>query len=304
MEDRISVSTLVEDNMSVARVLFLAKYRVPHACFALQFDHYLKGIDYTIVATPMTKEELEPVWPRYNIDSSKFFYVNDSVIYQHYPEVNNWVFKGDYRGWWLRQQAIKLAYLDYLDADIMLMHDPDTFMIEPYCCYQDSKLNLLSLLNTTQGSYEGVFESITGLPRQSPHCFVTELCAVRKADIVALRQLLKSRWPNKKWLDAIIDSVPGMPTVPPWGNGNIIKWFSEYELLGNWAVHCNSVTYQPQRRFEYDSLSKIGDFTAEHNAVCDAVPDLSLSMQMDWDTLTISNFDQYLQIVHERSRCI
>jgi hypothetical protein len=66
--------------MTTARVLFLARYRVPHAAFALQFDHYLKGIDHTVIATPMTRDELEPVWERYNIDSSKFVYANDQVI--------------------------------------------------------------------------------------------------------------------------------------------------------------------------------------------------------------------------------
>lgn len=290
--------------MSVARVLFLAKYRVPHAAFAMQFDHFLEGIDYTIIATPMTKQELEPVWARYNIDSSKFQYVNDSVIYERYPEVNNWVFEDDYRGWWLRQQAIKLAYLDYLDADVMLMHDADTFMLEPYRCYENGTLNLLSLTDTKHGSYTGVYESIIGLPEPSAHCFVTELCAVRKTDFVALRNLLERRWHTKRWLDAIIEAVPGLPTIPPWGTGNIIKWFSEYELLGNWATHCGNVTYQEQRRFEYICLSTLGNFASNHNAICDAIPDLSLSMQMDWDTLTIPNFEHYLHIVHERLRNI
>jgi len=286
--------------MTVARVLFLARYRVPHAAFALQWDHNLVGIDTTVIATPMTRDELEPVWEKYGIDSSSFVYVNDQAIYQHYPEVNNWVFEGDYRGWWLRQQAIKLAYIDSLDYDVMLMHDADTFMLEPYCAYANDTLNLLSLMNTTQGSYNGVFEAITGVPHPSPHCFVTELCAVRKQDFVALRELLAQRWPNKKWLDAIIDAVPGMPTVPPWGTGNIIKWFSEYELLGNWAVLQGAVTYQPQRRFEYNNLNSIADFVKEHNAVCDAIPDLSLSMQIDWHTLDIPNFDRYVAAVKER----
>lgn len=290
--------------MSVARVLFLAKYRVPHAAFALQFDHFLEGIDYTVIATPMTQEELEPVWAKYNIDSSKFRYVNDSVIYDLYPEVNNWVFEDDYRGYWLRQQAIKLAYLDYLDVDVMLMHDADTFMLEPYRCYNNSTLNLLALTNTKHGSYTGVYQSVVGLPEPSPHCFVTELCAVRKTDFIALKNLLEQQWPSKHWLDAIIEAVPGMPTVPPWGTGNIIKWFSEYELLGNWAVHCGNVTYQEQRRFEYSSLDQLGNFTNKHNAVCDAVPDLSLSMRMDWGTLAIPNFEHHLQVVHERLRCI
>jgi hypothetical protein len=286
--------------MSVVRVLFLARYRVPHACFSLQWDHNLVGIDRTVIATPMSREELEPVWAQYNIDSSNFIYVNDSVIYERYPEVNNWVFDDDYRGWWLRQQAIKLAYLDMLDADVMLMHDADTFMIEPYRCYDNGTLNLLSLLNTTQGSYTGVFEAITGIPHPSPHCFVTELCAVRKQDFVALRRHIESRWPNKHWLDAIIEAVPGMPTVPPWGTGNIIKWFSEYELLGNWAVTQGNVTYQEQRRFEYDQLDKLGTLDPTvYNAVCDAVPDLSQSMQFDWNTLTVTDFDRYRTLVEQ-----
>jgi len=285
--------------MTVARILFLAKYRVPHACFAMQWDHNLQGVDYTVIATPMSRDQLEPVWHRYNIDSSKFVYVNDQMVYEHYPQVNNWVFEGDYRGWWLRQQAIKLSFLDIIQEDVMLMHDPDTFMIIPYSCYHNNTLNLMSLMDTTQGSYNGVFEAITGLPRQSPHCFVTELVPVRRSDWMSLRDHIQQRWPHKHWLDAIIDAVPGMPTVPPWGNGNIIKWFSEYELLGNWAVHQGSVSYHAQLRYEYNSLHKLAhlDSTA-YNAVCDAVPDLSLSMQFDWDTLVIPNFEHYCAVVN------
>lgn len=286
--------------MTVSRVLFLARYRVPHACMALQFDHNLVGIDRTIIATPMSRDELEPVWDRYRIDSSRFSYVSDSEIYRRYPEVNNWVFPDDYRGWWLRQQAIKLAYLDMLNDDVMLMHDADTFMTEPYACFVNGKFNMLMLPNTRQESYNGVFEAITGLPHQSPHCFVTELCAVRKIDFACLRHHIEQRFPGKKWLDAIIDAVPGMPTVPPWGTGNIIKWFSEYELLGNWAVHRGNVNYTEQRRYEYDALHKIADFTTDFNAYCDAVPDLSLSLQMDWDTLTIKDFDHYINIIQQR----
>ena len=286
--------------MTVSRILFLARYRVPHACMALQFDHNLVGIDRTIIATPMSRDELEPVWDQYRIDSSRFSYVSDSEIYQRYPEVNNWVFPDDYRGWWLRQQAIKLAYLDMLNDDVMLMHDADTFMTEPYACFVNGKFNMLVLPNTRQESYNGVFEAITGLPHQSPHCFVTELCAVRKIDFACLRHHIEQRFPGKKWLDAIIDAVPGMPTVPPWGTGNIIKWFSEYELLGNWAVHRGNVNYTEQRRYEYDALHKIADFTTDFNAYCDAVPDLSLSLQMDWDTLTIKDFDHYINIIQQR----
>jgi hypothetical protein len=184
--------------MTVSRVLFLAKYRVPHAALAMQFDHNLVGIDRTVIATPLTRDELEPVWANHGIDSSRFTYVNDKEIYRRYPEVNNWVFPDDYRGWWLRQQAIKLAYLDMLNDDVMLMHDADTFMTEPYTCFANGEFNMLILPNTRQESYNGVFEAITGLPHQSPHCFVTELCAVRKIDFECLRHHIEQRFPGKK----------------------------------------------------------------------------------------------------------
>jgi hypothetical protein len=260
----------------------------------------LEGIDETVVACTrnLDPQQIDRIFRKYNIDTSRFSYIDDSVIYEKYPQVDNWVFPGDYRTYWLRQQAIKLSYIDMLDKEVVLMHDPDTFMIEPYRCHENGVLNLLALLHTTQGSYEGVFESITGIPRTSPHCFVTELVPVRKSDWDELRQHLQKRWPDKHWLDAIIDAVPGMPTVPPWGDGNIIKWFSEYEFLGNWSVHRGQVRYQAQKRFHYDNLEKLNDLNpADCNAVCDAVPDLRLSMQFDWQREEVVDFDRYLAMV-------
>jgi hypothetical protein len=238
----------------------------------MQWDHNIQGIDRTIVCSPVPRDDLWRAFDRYRIDTSRFEYINDAEIFSQYPQVQNWVFDGDYRGWWLRQQAIKLSYLDKIQDDVMLMWDPDTFMVEPYRCYDPATdtVNMMTLMNTTQGSYEGVFEAITGIPRTTPHCFVTELVPVRGRDFSALKFLLGQRWPNQHWLDAIIDAVPGMPTIPPWGNGNIIKWFSEYEFVGNWAVHCGNVAYHEQRRFEYDNLNKLtGLDPTQFNAVCD-----------------------------------
>lgn len=286
--------------MAVSRLIFLAKYRVPHACFSMQFDSYVKGIDRTIIATPLSRDELAPVWDRYNIDHSQFEYISDDVIYQHYPEVNHWVIEGDYRGWWLRQQAIKLAYLDYINDTVMLMNDPDTFMIEPYQCWDGQQLNYLVLENTTHGSYDQMLPGILNMPRQTTHCFITEFVPVLGKDMQALKTTLQHMYPDQLWLDAIINNTPGLPTVPPWGNGNLIKWFSEYEFLGNWAMTQHPVSFQFQRRFEYDSLEQLSNLTSEYNAVCDAVPDLSMSMQLDWSTLDIPNFDVYLKLVKAR----
>ena len=98
----------------------------------------------------------------------------------------------------------------------------------------------------------------------------------------------------------LIDAVPGMPTVPPWGTGNIIKWFSEYELIGNWAMYRHDVDTQEQRRFEYDSLDKLRNFTNDYNCFADAVPDLSLSLHWDNDTQSVRDFDHYLNTIKGR----
>jgi hypothetical protein len=288
--------------MSTARVLFLARYRIPHALFSLQWDHYLKGIDRTIVATPLTKQELWPMFERYDIDTSGWELVSDDRVYRDYPEVNNWVFPDDFRTFWLRQQAIKLAFLDIIQEDVMLMHDPDTFIIEPYECVRDGVLNFMALENTTQGSYDGMFEAITGYPRQSPHCFVTELVPVKRQHLEDLKLHLRERH-GGLWLDALIENCTSLPTIPPWGDGNLIKWFSEYEFLGNWALTREPATFQFQRRYEYDNLDLLKSLDASrYNAVCDAVPDLTRSMQYDYETGTVVNFEQYREWVNAAIR--
>jgi hypothetical protein len=241
--------------------------------------------------------EIKNIFEGHGIDYSKFEYLPDNEIVDKYPEIDNWVFPDDYRGWWLRQQALKLSVLDYLRHDVMLMHDPDTFMTEPYRCYDNGVLNYLILPNITHGSYKGVLESVLKIPRQSPHCFITELVPCLKQDWISLKDTLEQLH-SRHFLDAIIDNVPGMPTVPPWGNGNLIKWFSEYEFISNWTLSQRSVNLTEQRRFEYNSLDKIKNFNKQYNAMCDAIPDLSLSMQLDLGR--VKDFEYYLSTIKER----
>ena len=284
--------------MTVARVLFLARYRIPHACMSMQFDNFLEGIDRTVISSPVPKDELWAIFKQYNIDTTNFDYLPDSKILPLYPEIEHWMFKDDYRGPWLRQQALKLSVIDYLDDEVVLMHDPDTFMVEPYCCYRNGQLNYLILPNTTHGSYDGVMESVLGIPRQTPHCFVTELVPVLREDWINLKETLERRH-QKHFLDDIIENVNGMPTIPPWGTGNLIKWFSEYEFVGNWAVSQRKVDFQEQRRFEYDNLEKLQNFTREYNCFADAVPDLRLSLLWDNESSSIIEFDRYLTMIKQ-----
>ena len=287
--------------MTSAKIVYLARYRVPHAIMSLQFAHHLRGVDRTCIASPVPRDELWPVFEKYGIDTSKFDYAPDSEIYRLYPQVNNWVMPGDYRGWWLRQQAIKLAFLDYLDYDLMVMHDPDCILIRDYWPMRDGVLNYMVLENERHswGYYETIRNAF-GFERQTPHCFISEYVPVLKQDITAMREFLEQRH-QRHWLDALIDNCPGQPTVPPWGKGEMILWLSEYELVGNWTMSRRAITTEPQRRYMYDDMSRIGDFDPDyHTAVCDAVPDLSRSVQFDWDRQELKDFDRWMDLINQR----
>lgn len=288
--------------MTSAKILYLARYRVPHAIMSLQpeFTGHLIGVDRTCIATPVPQQELWPIFHKYGIDTTNFDYAPDSEIYRFYPQVNNWVFADDYRGFWLRQQAIKLAFLDYLDYDLMIMHDPDCIMINDYHPMVEGNLNYMVLENQRHswGYYETIRNAL-GFERLTNHCFISEFVPVLKQDVTALKQHLEQRH-QSNWLDAIIDNCPGEPTVPPWGRGEMIRWLSEYELIGNWTMSRRAINMQPQRRYHYADMQRIGDFDPDyHTAICDAVPDLSRSVQFDWDRGQVVDFDRWMDLIRQ-----
>jgi hypothetical protein len=285
--------------MTSAKILYLAKYRVPHAIMSLQpeFTKHLIGVDRTCVASPVPKDELWSIFDRYHIDTSHFDYAPDSEIYRLYPEVNNWVFDDDPRTHWLRQQAIKFAFLDYLDYDLMIMHDCDCLLIRDYEPYKNGQLNFMVLKNEQHswGYYETIKNAL-GFDRMTPHCFISEFVPVLKQDFNDLVVFLKQQH-KKKWLDAIIDNCP----LEPWDNGKMIRWFSEYEFIGNWTMSRRPITMEFQHRYHYDNMEDIGNFDpAYHTAVCDAVPDLARSLQFDWDRGEVVNFEYYMDKIRAR----
>jgi hypothetical protein len=166
---------------------------------------------------------------------------------------------------------------------------------------KDGMLNYMVLENQRHswGYYETIRNAF-GFERKTSHCFISEYVPVLKQDITAMRHHLEQRH-DRNWLDAIIDNCPGEPTVPPWGNGELVRWLSEYELVGNWTMSQRQITMEPQRRYMYDDMSKIGGFDPDfHTAVCDAVPDLSRSVTFDWDRKIVVDFDRHMDLIHQR----
>ena len=268
--------------MKIARALFVGAYRIPHACLSLQFDHYLKNIDQTYVFTHCDPVFLDNIFRKYNIDTTEFIYVEDAEMDSRWPTMRKWFLDNDYRGSWLYQQALKLASLEYCDADVTLIQDPDTFCIKPYeCVTADGKPKFFILPNETHSpGYYRALDSL-GIKRQTPHCFVTEFMPGFKEDWLAAKRTLESR-NNCDPFDAIINSVPYEGDV---------KWFSEYEFLGNWTMTQREVEMTEQRRFQYKTLDELDNLTLDYNCACDAIPKLADSIVYDWDTNTVVDFD-------------
>lgn len=270
-----------------ARVVFVGGYRLGHAIMAFQFDHFLEGIDKTYVITNIEKRNFTPTLEKYIDDTSKFVYVNDQELISVYPEILHWDQPGDYRGTWLRQQALKFACLDYFEEESFLIQDPDTFPITPYRCFNEKTPNFFVLPDTTQSlGYYTVIENSLGITRQTTDCFVTELLPFLKEDWISMRQELENRH-SKHFLDAIIDSSAREADT------NLI-WFSEYEFLGNYALTKRKIDKTVQHRCEITNIREIKEKlnSVNYNCYVDACPNLEDSILFDFNSNTVNNFNE------------
>jgi hypothetical protein len=282
----------------ITRLIFCAPYRIPVATISLKFDQNLLGLARNIIVSPVPTKDLFKYLSRYDINTNSFEHLPDQDLIAHYPEINHWVFDGDPRNDWLKQQALKLAALDYVDYNVALIHDPDTWMTQPYQCVDDQGiLCMMALENTTEGSYDSVLPAVLGLHRQTNHCFVTEFMPVLKQDWRNLKLFLENRH-HRHFLDAIINNVPGVDTADNLQN---LKWFSEYEFLGNWAMTQRPVKFMFQHRFQFQQLTDLINYdAAQYNCICDQSPGYQLSLGFDdWHTGNIPNYHQCLQLLKQ-----
>jgi len=279
----------------ITRLIFCAPYRIPISTVSLKFDYNLLGVSRNIIVSPVNTQDLFKYLSRYGIDTNRFEHIQDQELIDKYPDVAHWSIDGDPRNDWLKQQALKLAALDYIDYSVALIHDPDTWMTEPYRCINDSRLNMLVQQNVTEGSYDLVLPNVLKIKRQSPHCFVTEFMPVKKSIWTSLKMHVEQLH-NKPFLQAIIDAVP---FTPPFNGAPALKWFSEYEFLGNWTLTQESIDYTYQRRFSFTNLKDLdrAEIT-DCNSICDQSPGYQLTLGFDdWHTGNIPNYDRCMSIL-------
>jgi hypothetical protein len=279
----------------ITRLIFCAPYRIPIATVSLKFDYNLLGVSRNIIVSPVNDRDLFKYLSRYGIDTNRFEHIQDQDLIDRYPDIARWSIDGDPRNDWLKQQALKLAALDYIDYSVALIHDPDTWMTEPYQCINDDRLNMLVQKNVTEGSYDSVLPDVLKIQRQSPHCFVTEFMPVKKSIWTSLKTHVEQLH-NKPFLQAIIDNVP---FTPSFNGGPELKWFSEYEFIGNWTLTQEAVDYVYQRRFSFTNLDDLDcDEIGNCNSICDQSPGYQLTLGFDdWHTGNIPNYDRCIDIL-------
>ncbi len=282
----------------ITRLIFCAPYRIPVATVSLQFDHNLIGVTRNIIVSPVNTRDLFRYLSQHGVDTNRFEHLPDQDLIDKYPEIDHWVFENDYRNNWLKQQAIKLAALDYVDYSTALLHDPDTWMIQPYQPVDTfGQLAMLALKDVTEGSYNNVLSSVLGINRQTEHCFVTEFLPIYKQDWLNLKQQLQHRH-QRNFLDAIIDHVPGIETLD---GSQSLKWFSEYEFLGNWIMTQRPVNFVFQRRFDFQCAEDLLNLdTVTYNSICDQSPGHQLTLGFnDWHTGHIPNRARFIQLLQQ-----
>ena len=104
-----------------------------------------------------------------------------------------------------------------------------------------------------------------------------------KEDWLSMKHTLSSL-NNCDPFDAIINSVP----IEQYDG---LKWFSEYEFIGNWAMSQRDVNLIEQKRFQYKTLDELDNLTQDYNCVCDAIPKLENSLLLDRVTDSVIDFD-------------
>ena len=282
----------------ITRLIFCAPYRIPVTTVSLKFDYNLLGVSKNIIVSPVNTKDLFRYLSQYNIDTNRFEHLHDQDLIDCYSEIDHWVFEGDYRNNWLKQQAIKLAALDYVDYSVALIHDPDTWMIQPYQAVDaQGQLCMLALENVTEGSYDSVLPSVLGIARQTTHCFVTEFMPVYRQDWRHLKQTLENRH-QRHFLDSIIDNVPSTETMD--GSANL-KWFSEYEFLGNWILTQRPVNFMFQKRFGVESVEDLSMLVPkDYTSVCDHSSGIAPALGFDdWHTGHIPNYNRCIELLQQ-----
>lgn len=246
------------------RALFLHTELVESLILTLKFDRFLdpQPTQTYIFYGPRDFDfELFPLLQSYGIDTSTFILVKDREMWQcNSPPVNIYQFGG-----WISQQFIKFLSLDYINsAGPVLIQDCDTFNIKPYTWIDNNDICLYYTNDQSHTSeYYSYLKTFTGRSRDHEHSFVSEFMPVRSQDWQAFKQYIEHNYCTN-WIEYIYNTfVEDSQKVEQ-------IWFSEYELLGNWALQQNPQTklIEQHRFLLKGNFKERLDTIPNYNVIC------------------------------------
>jgi hypothetical protein len=218
------------------RLMFVGKGREAESILSLKFDCFLDPApDHTFVyygddvsGYTINREsniDLLSKYKEFGIDTSKITVVPDKQLLANI-DVDIYKFGG-----WIAQQFIKFLALDSCTDNHILLQDCDVFAIKTYKYFEnDLPVPLVLPKESHSPEYYTYITKLLGIDRQTEDCYVTDFMPVNKNDWISLKAQIE-KMHNKQWFGAIYDMfVADYPSAP---NNKI--WFSEYEILGNWA---------------------------------------------------------------------
>jgi len=211
------------------RLFFVHQNYIADSILTLWYDQYLQPeIEQTTIyfGTDNQKNNLLDLYQEFSISTNRLSVVLDPDIVNPYCakiNVNIYQFGG-----WISQQFLKLIALDECDADRILIQDCDTFAIKPVNFFKENLPVCLIVPSSTPRSYNNYYQKMTRLGCETNLHFVSEFMPVLKTDWIALRTRIEDIH-QCHWLHALHKEFTK--------DVNKQVWFSEYQLLGLWAMH-------------------------------------------------------------------
>jgi hypothetical protein len=168
-----------------------------------------------------------------------------------------------FRAGWFYQQFIKLgcSYAIPRLSESYVVVDADVVFLKKVNFFDNGKL-LLASSNEYNEPYFRCYEKLLGQTPDKKHSFVSHHMPFSKAIVLGLISIIERRF-NRKWYDAVLDSVDGDYSM-----------FSEYETFGHFAQSyhpekCRIRRLRNLQRFKVRSLLKLifycPDYVTIHN---------------------------------------
>lgn len=257
---------------TVARIMFVHSRRIADTIVTLQFDRFLDPppahtfihfgpweIDQDLSYNLLGPVDILDVYKQHGIDTSRITLVFDNDLLKSFPlkvDVFNYSTGTGRDGNWIKQQMLKFIALDQCPYDKILIQDADIVPIKPYRYFNGAPVNYVSTMTHPPGYYK-YFTKLTGHARPSDCSFICEFFPIEKSTWASLKTQLETRF-HTNWFTAIHQMIVSSTDDP--------NWFSEYELLGNWALVQNPLLQTKlQHRLWLVYMRDLDDLTNLHD---------------------------------------